>query len=342
MASRRDPARTPNRTTMTHGMSGRTGDIKRPGRSGGYCRWGSMGVLALIAILSFGTPRAIAEDFPYASIIHLTGSNLSPDVDLVLLCRAGDFARPVFENQRTGAVFPISDPRQRAIAERVCHLDPPGAAQETSTVNIVNGGSGTIFVGYDGQVERGADCTKSMNGVEIKKGGSCTATVTANNQSTRFCAAAGRVPNCAQAQANHQTMIETTFQTTAECAWLGKSGTCVWYDISLIPSWCTDADWQKDRCAGEGGAAYNYPVELSCPRQTTYICRGPISTKYGPEKYPQNCGNPDPSPPHCVGDRPQCVNAYFYPMYDKPESAYAPNSVCPGGQRLTISFLSGP
>ena len=100
--------------------------------------------------------------------------------------------------------------------------------------------------------------------------------------------------------------------------------------------------WQKDRCKGEGGASYNYPVELTCPAETTYTCRGPTGTKYGSEIYPQNCGNPDPPPPHCVGNGPQCVNAYFYPMYDKPESSYAPNSVCPGEQILTITFLSGP
>jgi hypothetical protein len=297
--------------------------------------------LCLMAALPIPAEKALADDLRRFPILHLTGSNLSPDADLVLLCDDDGPARPRFQNQRTGAVFPITDPHLRAIAEKTCSQGLLGT-QETSTVKIVNNRAEPIFVGYDGPITWGKDCAKSANGVEIGKQGSCTATVVANNQSTRFCAAAGRVPNCAQAQANHLTMIETTPQTSAECAWLGRSGTCIWYDISLIPSWCTDADWQKDRCKGEGGASYNYPVELTCPAETTYTCRGPTSTKYGSELYPQNCGNPDPPPPHCVGNGPQCVNAYFYPMYDKPESSYAPNSVCPGEQILTITFLSGP
>jgi hypothetical protein len=298
-------------------------------------------LLVITAFLPMDPNRVLAEEFQRFPILHLSGSEQGLGDDLMLACPQDGSGEPRFQNERTGRMMRITDPRQRAIAERVCGQDQLGA-QESSTVRIVNNRAEPIFVGYDGPITWGKDCVKSANGVEIGKRGTCTATVVANNQSTRFCAADGRVPNCTQAQANHLTMIETTPQTSAECAWLGRSGTCIWYDISLIPSWCTDADWQKDRCKGEGGASYNYPVELTCPAETTYTCRGPTSTKYGSEIYPQNCGNPDPPPPHCVGNGPQCVNAYFYPMYDKPESSYAPNSVCPGEQILAITFLSGP
>jgi hypothetical protein len=126
----------------------------------------------------------------------------------------------------------------------------------------------------------------------------------------------------------------------AQCAWLNKGGTCVWYDISLIPTSCTDAAWKRDQCgSGGGGASNNFPVQLTCSAQPTSTCQGPTDSTSGPQQYPKNCGNPNAP---WVGNTSHCVNAYFYPMYDPSENTYAPNSVCPGGQTLTITILSGP
>ncbi|MCI0466434.1 MAG: hypothetical protein L0Y57_05435, partial [Beijerinckiaceae bacterium] len=71
---------------------------------------------------------------------------------------------------------------------------------------------------------------------------------------------------------------------------------------------------------------------------TAYIWRGPRGNKYGPANYPENCGNPNAT---CSGT-PQCLNAYFYPMFDPPQNKYQPNSVCLSGQTLVVRFLPGP
>jgi hypothetical protein len=77
-------------------------------------------------------------------VIHLTGSdeNLA---DLVVLCPQG--AEPRFKNQKTGEMFPISDPRLRAIAKKACQSSL-GLAEGSSNVNIVNTTGGPIWVGF--------------------------------------------------------------------------------------------------------------------------------------------------------------------------------------------------
>jgi hypothetical protein len=292
--------------------------------------------LLILSVASAGPALAQAAQGP--AVIHLTGASESLPADLVLLCPAGGSTAPEFQNQTTGKITAISNPQLLAIAEKACSTASLGAT-ETGAVDIVNKGGAAIFVGFSGSINWDPSCTRSDTGVEIMPGGSCRATVASNNASTRFCASTGRVPDCTQAQDNHQTLVETTFQTSSQCAWLGKSGTCVWYDISIIPTGCTDAGWQQNECASDGGASYNLPVALSCTAEPTYTCQGPTGSKYGSQKYPENCGNPNAT---CVGNSPQCVNAYFYPMYDAPENKYAPNSVCPGGDTLKITFLSGP
>jgi hypothetical protein len=102
----------------------------------------------------------------------------------------------------------------------------------------------------------------------------------------------------------------------------------------------------KTYCAKTGDVAFNLPVQLSCSREPTYICRGPLS-KEGPggitdgEAYPKNCGNPNATcacgSPGCPAF-PHCVAAYFYPMFSPPENAYQPNAACPNEQILTITF----
>lgn len=178
----------------------------------------------------------------------------------------------------------------------------------------------------------------------IKKGAVCNATVDPNAGSSRFCATTGTTPtDCMNGQANHLTLIETTFQPASNPGCFGK-GNCVWYDISLIPSNCTDELWKANQCKGTGGASYNLPAAMACkgnPNMPVYICKGPVNTKYGTEKYPSNCGNPNAK---CATGTQGCrngVSAYFYPMYDPPENSYQPNAVCLQGT-LTTTFVSGP
>ena len=198
----------------------------------------------------------------------------------------------------------------------------------------------------------------------IDAGTTCTATVDPNSfpenglltGSSRFCARVGSdatsaPDNCMEAQQDFLTMIETTFQPYVAPDSQGKNGqcfsgrSCVWYDISVIPDSltgpthkCTDATWEKDRCAKAGPASYNLPVQLSCRAEPTYTCQGPRNRTHGKPNYPSNCGNPDGK---CNGSRPECVNAYFYPIF-APKIKPKPNSVCPNGKPLVVHFLAGP
>jgi hypothetical protein len=139
------------------------------------------------------------------------------------------------------------------------------------------------------------------------------------------------------AQTNHQTMIETTWSNpTGGCFNTGMP--CVYYDISVIPSYCTDSAWKKDQCKGTGGATYNLPVSTSCAGTTTFTCQGPTNSTYGSELYPSNCGNPDAT---CNGNTATCVNAYFYPMFSGPPAQNQPIRACSSGNVLGITFLSG-
>jgi hypothetical protein len=220
---------------------------------------------------------------------------------------------------------------------------PIASASESAPVNIVNGRSTSIFVGFTandhnpGPITWGAGCTASGAGAEIAAGATCVATVSSNAVPSRFCAALNQVPtDCFNAQANNQTMVETNFEPASNSGCFNK-GNCVWFDISVIPSTCTDALWQQNQCADTGGASYNLPVAVACNSVPIYTCQGPPGTTYGPANYPGNCGNPNST---CTGT-PTCQNAYFYPMFDPPENKYQPNTVCLSGQALTVTFLSG-
>ena len=131
-------------------------------------------------------------------------------------------------------------------------------------------------------------------------------------------------------------MVETNFEPASNPGCFNK-GNCVWFDISVIPSTCTDTLWKANQCAGTGGAAYNLPVSVACNGNTIYTCQGPASTKYGTANYPSMCGNPNAI---CQGSA-NCLNAYFYPMFDPPENQYQPNTACLSGQTLTVNFLAG-
>ncbi len=345
MTARRDPVQTLQQTTMAPRRSGgAAGSCEPPG--GG--RWRRLWVVALTAMLALGAHRALAQDMPSSSIIHLIGSNMSPDAHLVLLCRDEGSRRPVFENERTGAIFPIVNPRQRAIAKKVCGRDQLGAA-ETGTVKLVNDRVEPIFVGYSGagaiDWRATAGCipvATGAGGVEIIGHSFCIATVMATNSGSRFCASLTAPPNCLEAQNNHVTLIEPTFDTSKQCRWTHQVGTCVSYDISIIPVGCTDEAWKTDNCAKAGGASYNLPVELSCAGQSSdpvFTCQGPVPSSIAdPQKYPSNCGNPNAS---CVGNSRACVNAYFFPMFSGPPAKYQPVGVCSGGRTLAINFFAG-
>ncbi len=230
-------------------------------------------------------------------------------------------------------------------------------AQNAVTVSIVNSQAGAIYVSFttinqtpgtitwnsagNGCLNTGTNANAAYT--QINAGQTCTASVNTSSSSTRFCAAASSPPaNCMNAQAQHLTMVETNFEAASNSGCFGK-GACVWYDISVIPSTCTDALWQQNRCAKTGGASYNLPVTLSCAgnsSEPTYTCQGPTSRAHGPENYPSKCGNPNAK---CATGTPNCsngVSAYFYPMFDPPENAYQPNAVCLQGS-LSINFLSG-
>ncbi|MGH7028948.1 MAG: hypothetical protein ACREE9_03690 [Stellaceae bacterium] len=245
----------------------------------------------------------------------------------------------------TRKVFAIYDPKLEAIAEKVCR--PSLVAPEGGNVNILNGSGKLLLVGFapqaGAQITWGAGCGTPIKGtsVVIPVNGGCRATVTDSVASpgSRFCAAIVSVASsagaldCSKAQQQNRTLIETYFQP-GPCVGFGAS--CTWYDISVIPSNCTDQAWATNRCANTGGAAYNLPVALSCAQEPTYVCRGPANSKYGPANYPSNCGNPAAKPVSGPTPNPAGLNAYFYP---DDNSSGQPNAVCPNGQTLTITFL---
>lgn len=296
------------------------------------------------------TRPAAAADGSTPPIVHLTGSSQILEPDLRLLCPQEASARPQFENLATGKVFAIYDPKLAAIAERVCH--PRLAAPQAGNVNILNNTGKLLLVGFSpqagAQITWGAGCGTPIKGtsVIIRVNGGCHATVTDSVASpgSRFCATIVGVTSsesaaaldCSKAQQQNRTLIETYFQP-GPCFGPGTSN-CIWYDISVIPSTCTDQAWAANRCANNGGAAYNLPVMLSCAGEPTYVCRGPATNKYGPARYPSNCGNPAAKPVSGPTPDPAALNAYFYPD----DNSYGqPNAVCPNGQTLTITFLPG-
>ena len=229
-----------------------------------------------------------------------------------------------------------------------------GAHAQGVPVALVNSRTVPIQVSFTlknhtaGPITWGTNCTQTGTTVfasyaTIAAGQTCSATVDPSAGSSRFCATLGsEATDCMNGQANHLTLVETTFQPASAPGCFGK-GACVWYDISVIPATCTDQLWKKDQCKGTGGASYNLPVRLACAHNSAepiYTCKGPTSTKYGSENYPSNCGNPNAK---CATGTPGCrngVSAYFYPMFDPPENAYQPNAVCLSGT-FTAVFLPG-
>jgi hypothetical protein len=223
------------------------------------------------------------------------------------------------------------------------------AAEAQVNVVIQNQQARTIYVAFTlgagqtaGAINWG-NCTGyvSNNQAALPAGATCNTVVPTSSSSSRFCASTSAMsaPNCYNAQTNHWTMVETTFGAGAQGCYPTSMASCVWYDISVIPSNCTDSLWQtQNYCSNTGGAAYNLPVQLSCQGQPTYTCQGPPASTYGNSGYPGNCGNPNAT---CTGNTQSCVNAYFHPMFVPPYSQYQPNAQCPQGAALTVTFLAG-
>lgn len=112
---------------------------------------------------------------------------------------------------------------------------------DSGVVNVVNKRGSALFVSSSGSISWDERCiTHSGTAVILAVGASCSATVESTNTDPilRLAQWAFRLQ---QGAARSPNLIETTFQTAMQCAWLNKSGTCVWYDISLIPTSCTDA-----------------------------------------------------------------------------------------------------
>lgn len=234
-----------------------------------------------------------------------------------------------------------------------------GASADAIQVSITNSQSSAVHISFTNSTQSAGivswnpggcakpSTTAHASSATIKPGQTCVATVDSSNGSSRFCADSKHAPaNCWDAQTNHQTLIETNFLPSTDGGCFGQ-GSCVWYDISVIPSACTDELWKQDECANTGGASYNLPVSLSCAGNAsmpTYVCQGPRNQTYGPAKYPSHCGNPNAT---CAVGTTQngkpCVDGvatYFYPMFVPPENAWQPNAVCLKGN-LAIQFLAG-
>jgi hypothetical protein len=295
---------------------------------------------------------AAAADREPASPIQLSGLGQSLDSDLTLFCPASGAGKPKFQSRKTGRTFAIPDPQLEAVAEKACSPNPLAATQNVS-LSVTNSSAATLYVAFPvgaigsnspGPISWGAPCTVSNNQAAIPAGQTCQANVPSTAGTSRFCAFTSLQnppqANCFLAQNINQTMVETTFgDPSNNYCYHNSMASCVWYDISVIPSACTDAAWTANQCANTGGASYNLPVKLSCNNEPTYVCRGPKTSAYGSAMYPSNCGNPNAScvPPGTGALSPSCDNAYFHPT-----PVPSPNAQCLAGETLNINFLPGP
>lgn len=317
-----------------------------------FCKLWTIPALAATLTLSSFAIVALTPNLAYGGedrAVKYTGC-LKPN-GKILWVREGNSASRPCKRKWTEISF-YNSARTEALQEDLSKLSSRvaalefGSEAETSQVKITNDRNESIFVRFSSQDGSPGPITWEFNddckpaGPEnkaagINPGATCSAMVDANAGSTRFCAAKNSAPeNCWEAQQNHQTMVETTFESASNPGCFGK-GNCVWFDISVIPSFCTDDKWKLNQCAGTGGASYNLPVSLGCgpvdeaDKDThtytyTYTCKGPTSERWGPENYPDDCGDPDATRAGGKGN----VNAYFYPMFEPPENKYQPSSVC--------------
>ncbi|MFZ1135335.1 MAG: hypothetical protein WAN69_10330, partial [Candidatus Korobacteraceae bacterium] len=175
----------------------------------------------------------------------------------------------------------------------------PMALADTVTVSILNSQAVPIYVSFTTLTHApgvitwnssGNGCLNTGKGAnsaytQINANQTCTASVDTSSSSSRFCAALNAAPaDCMNAQTQHLTMVETNFEAASNPGCFNSGAACVWYDISVIPSTCTDTLWKQNQCANTGGASYNLPVTLACsgnPSEPVYTCQGPTSSAYG-------------------------------------------------------------
>ncbi len=185
------------------------------------------------------------------------------------------------------------------------------ALADTVTVTIVNSQAVPIYVSFTTLTQAagvitwnsaGNGCVNTGKGAnaaytQINAGQTCTASVDTSNSSSRFCAALNAAPaNCMTAQTQHLTMVETNFEAASNAGCFNSGAACVWYDISVIPSTCTDTLWKQNQCANTGGASYNLPVTLACSgnsAEPVYTCQGPTNGSYRSGKLPQQVWKPE-------------------------------------------------
>ena len=113
-------------------------------------------------------------------------------------------------------------------------------------------------------------------------------------QPSRFCASTSPMatPNCYQAQANHQTMIETNFAANGGGCYPASMASCVWYDISLIPGACTDDAWQPNYCLPSAmpNAVASFP-DNPTPLFYFFAARHPLAFGAAPQGGPPAGGS---------------------------------------------------
>ncbi|WP_442756005.1 hypothetical protein ACNHKD_05035 [Methylocystis sp. JAN1] len=257
-----------------------------------------------------------------------------------------------------------------------CAQNVGGGTMDATLVSFINRSARTLYLGFSPQPGRPApfswspDC-RHVSGqvvlppganlaegqVVLPPGQTCTVSVPVSAGASRFCATEnplppGKTPNCFAAQQDGLTIIETNFTGQTGCVRpndVSLMRSCVWYDISVVPEGCTNAKWAADACRESGGASYNVPVQLFCPNETTFSCRGPRADSGA--RYPLNCGIP-PVFPYGVsinvgGAYPANQQAYFFPMstsgdFKYPADRPQPIDRCPEGGKLFVIFPDGP
>ncbi|WP_424360072.1 hypothetical protein [Methylocystis parvus] len=263
-----------------------------------------------------------------------------------------------------------------------CAQNVGSGLMDGSLVSFINRSQRNLYLGFSPQPGRpvpfswSPDCRRVTGQVVVPPGANategqillapgqiCTVSVPTSAGASRFCATEnplppGKTPNCFAAQQDGLTIIETNFTGGTGCARpndfppdnRNPMRSCVWYDINIVPEGCTNAKWAANGCNSDStGASYNVPVQLYCPSETTFVCRGPRAGVGA--RYPTNCGIP-PVYPYSApipvgGPYPTNQQAFFFPMSTSGDLKYPadkpqPIGRCPEGDKLFVIFPDGP
>src|SRR5262249_22810711 len=138
-------------------------------------------------------------------------------------------------------------------------LSAHAASPPTFPLSVVNSQGTTIYVSFN-QYPSGApyqgtwkqtggpsgSCTLQAGQLVMKAGATCTTAVNTNFGISRICASEVYRPsgfNCANAQQHNRTLIELNFGNNQATGCIGSDAACTWYDISVVPSSCTNCTW---------------------------------------------------------------------------------------------------